>query len=128
MVNIVWWEIETETPEKFMSFHRTLHGWTFDPSFENSELEARYWIIRQDGVGIGGLQQAPAGPRPVTGTRIYFEVDNLEQLLEKVQELGGRVERRRTDLGGNDRWFATFQDTCGVSFGLWTDSAPKIGS
>ncbi|MCC9204004.1 VOC family protein [Arthrobacter sp. zg-Y769] len=124
MRNIVWWEVETEAPENFMSFHCELQGWTFAPAFEDSELDAGYWIIRSGGSGIGGLQRAPEGTAPTAGTRIYFETDDLEGFLSRVRELGGHVERSRTDLGGDDRWFATFQDSCGVSFGIWTDRAP----
>jgi predicted enzyme related to lactoylglutathione lyase len=41
-----------------------------------------------------------------------------------VAALGGKVERRRTELGGDDRWFALALDPSGVSFGLWTDRGP----
>ncbi len=86
----MWWEIETPDPEAFQAFHGALWGWTFERAFEDSELEADYWIIQAGGRGIGGLQR------------------------------GGRVERRRTALGGDDRWYGTASDPTGVSFGLWT--------
>lgn len=121
MANLVWWEVATLNPEEFMRFHGKLHGWTFDQAFEDSELDASYWIIRDGSSGIGGLQNARLDLAPVVGTRIYFEVEDLEKCLLRVVELGGRVERSRTDLGGDDRWFANFSDTCGISFGLWTD-------
>ncbi|MBP3044723.1 hypothetical protein KKR91_01970 [Arthrobacter jiangjiafuii] len=124
-MNIVWWEVETEAPEKFMSFHRDLHGWTFAPAFEDSEFDASYWIISSGESGIGGLQRATEGTAPTAGTRVYFETDGLESFLSRVREFGGQVERSRTDLGGDDRWFATFLDSCGVSFGVWTDRAPN---
>ena len=30
----------------------------------------------------------------------------------------------RIALGGDDRWFGTFRDPAGVSFGLWTQLPP----
>lgn len=121
MPGIVWWEIETAEPERFQTFHAALSGWAFRPAFAETGLGADYWIIRQEGQGIGGLQRgAAAAPRPSVGTRVYLAVDDLESALDRVVDLGGRVERTRTELGGDDRWFATFQDPTGISFGLWT--------
>ncbi|WP_250445777.1 VOC family protein [Actinotalea sp. C106] len=121
MPGIVWWEIETPDPDGFQRFHGALWGWTFEPAFANTALGADYWIIQQDQHGIGGLQRASASaPRPSVGTRVYLEMDDLETTLDRIAELGGDVERARTALGGDDRWFATFRDPTGVSIGLWT--------
>lgn len=125
MLGIVWWEIETVEPERFQQFHAALSGWEFAPAFEDTELGSDYWIIRQDGKGIGGLQRASSTSPPSVGTRVYLAVDDLEATLEQVVELGGTVERTRIALGGDDRWFGVFRDPTGVSFGLWTEhSAP----
>jgi predicted enzyme related to lactoylglutathione lyase len=120
MPRIVWWEIETPAPEAFQRFHGQLWGWSFEPAFADTALGADYWIIHSDGEGIGGVQRAATGVRPQAGTRVYVEVDDLEAALARVRELGGRVERSRTFLGGDDRWFATAVDPTGVSFGMWT--------
>lgn len=124
MAGIVWWEIETAEPELFRRFHGALSGWTFAQAFQDTELGADYWIIQQNGAGIGGLQRASAtAGAPSVGTRVYLAVDDLESTLERVVEWGGTVERARTELGGDDRWFALFRDPTGVSFGLWTNIA-----
>ena len=120
MAQIVWWEIETPTPEAFQGFHRELWGWTFEPAFADTELGAEYWIIKSDGRSLGGLQRSQSHESPRAGTRLYVEVEDLEAVLQRVLALGGKVERPRTGLGGNDRWFATALDPSGVSFGLWT--------
>jgi predicted enzyme related to lactoylglutathione lyase len=122
MASIVWWEIETPDPETFQGFHNTLWGWTFRPAFADSALGADYWIITLDATGIGGLQRAATRQRPHPGARVYLEVTDLERTLLQVEELGGLVERPRTALGADDRWFATFRDPAGVSIGLWTSS------
>lgn len=120
MSPIVWWEIEAPDPEAFQRFHAAMWGWTFQRAFEDSELEADYWIIQVDGRGIGGLQRAATSTLPHAGTRLYVEVDDLEDTLELVEANGGRVERRRTALGGADRWYGTALDPTGVTFGMWT--------
>ena len=121
MAGIVWWEIETADPDGFQRFHAALSGWSFEPAFADTGLGADYWIIRQDGQSIGGLQRATAtAPPPSAGMRLYLAVDDLETALARVVALGGTVERSRTALGGDDRWFAVFRDPAGVSFGLWT--------
>jgi predicted enzyme related to lactoylglutathione lyase len=125
MPRIVWWEIETPGPEAFQRFHGQLWGWEFEPAFADTGLGADYWIIRDAGTGIGGLQRAPGGVRPQAGTRLYVEVGDLEAALARVAELGGTVERGRTALGGDDRWFALALDPAGVSFGMWTDREPR---
>jgi hypothetical protein len=120
MSQIVWWEIETPAPEAFQQFHGAMWGWAFEPAFANTELNADYWIIKAGDKSIGGLQRSASSSRPHAGTRLYVEVADLEEVLRQVQALGGEVERTRTGLGGDDRWFATAIDPTGVPFGMWT--------
>jgi predicted enzyme related to lactoylglutathione lyase len=124
---IVWWEIETPAPEVFQRFHGAMWGWAFEPAFANTELNADYWIIKADGKSIGGLQRSAGDARPHAGTRLYVEVADLEETLTEVEARNGRVERFRTGLGSDDRWFATALDPTGVSFGMWT-AHPPAGS
>ncbi|HWV49136.1 MAG TPA: VOC family protein [Microbacterium sp.] len=116
----VWWEIETPDPERFQQFHAALSGWTFTPAFADTEFGADYWIIQAAGCGIGGLRRSGTQAAPAAGSRLYFSADDLEATLDRVSELGGVIERSRTLLGEEDRWFATFRDPTGVSFGVWT--------
>ena len=121
MTGVAWWEVESADPEEFQRFHAALSGWSFEPAFGDSNIGADYWIILHGGDGIGGLQRASSDAvAPSVGTRIYIVVDDLETTLNKVVELGGTVERGRTALGGDDRWYGTFRDPTGISFGLWT--------
>ena len=127
MTELVWWEVESRDPSTFQEFFTSLFGWRFESAFQNTDLGSRYWIIRRDDATLGGLQEAAErGRSPQTGTRIYFETTDLEGTLARVEELGGSVERGRTELGGDDRWFATFTDPTGISFGLWTATAQRV--
>ncbi|MFC6020295.1 VOC family protein [Plantactinospora solaniradicis] len=125
MSRIVWWEIETPDPDTFQAFHGRLWGWTFRAAFADTELGADYWLISSDGETLGGLQRAANGMPPHAGTRVYVEVDDLETTLTQVEAHGGRVERARTALGGDDRWFGTAQDPTGISFGMWTGNPAR---
>ena len=125
MSQIVWWEIESPDPEAFQRFHAAMWGWAFRPAFADSELAADYWVITAREVAIGGLQRSATPTPPHVGTRLYVEVDGLEEALRQVESLGGRVERARTELGGDDRWFATVVDPTGISFGMWTGNPPS---
>ena len=121
MSGIVWWEVETPDPARFQRFHSALWGWSFSPAFADTELGADYWLIQVAGQGIGGVQRRLDHPHPpAAGTRVYLEVEDLEATFDRVVEHGGLVERRRTELGGGDRWFGVFTDPTGISFGLWT--------
>jgi predicted enzyme related to lactoylglutathione lyase len=124
MSQIVWWEIETPAPELFQRFHGAMWGWVFEPAFANSELDADYWIIKVGDKSIGGLQRSASSAHPHAGTRRYVEVADLEEVLRQVEARGCQVERSRTALGGDDRWFATAIDPTGVSFGMWTSHPP----
>jgi len=127
MSGIVWWEIVTPDPERFQAFHGPLWEWTFRTEFEGpeAELAADYWLVMDGDDAIGGLQRAAADDAsPAVGTRLYVEVDDLEATFDLVGAAGGRIERRRTALGGDDRWFGTVVDPTGVSLGLWTANPP----
>lgn len=126
MDRVVWWEVETADPELFQQFHAALSGWSFVSAFADTELGADYWEIKAGGRDIGGLQRAPLSASPPSaGPRLYVAVDDLEATLDRVVALGGVVERSRVVLGGDDRWFGTYRDPAGVSFGLWTEHARR---
>jgi predicted enzyme related to lactoylglutathione lyase len=97
-------------------------GWEFEPAFADTDLGADYWIVTSEGTSLGGLQRSGAGRTPQAGVRLYVQVDDLEQALDRVAALGGHVERTRVALGGDDFWFGTALDPSGISFGLWTDN------
>jgi hypothetical protein len=41
MAEIVWWEIETLSPERFQRLHSALWGRSFEPAFSGTELGPR---------------------------------------------------------------------------------------
>jgi predicted enzyme related to lactoylglutathione lyase len=116
--HIVWWEVESPDPTVFREFHGRLWRWRFRQEFADSDLGTDYWVILDGQRGIGGLQSTQSAPAP--GVRLYLEVGDLEGTLRDIERHRGRMTRRRTHLGDDDRWFAQFDDPTGISFGLWT--------
>jgi hypothetical protein len=80
-------------------------------------LAAGAWVALSRDVGrvVGDRN---AGPGTIPGVP-------RGATLERAVGLGGTLERGRTSLGGNDRWFAIVRDPSGVSFGLWTPNPPS---
>lgn len=122
MGEVVWWEVDTALPEVFQRFHGKLWGWSFSRAFEDTELTTDYWVIQHEGKDIGGMQRA-ASDADSRGMRVYVRVSDLEATLTRVLALGGTIETPRVNLDGS-QWFANFRDPTGVSFGVWTSSAP----
>ncbi len=122
MVDLAWWEVETPWPDRFREFHGAMWGWTFEPAFEDAGI-GRYWIVKEHmSATIGGLWESAALRPPVAGARMYLVVEDLEATLAYAVGHGASIERQRTGLGGDDRWFAIFRDPAGVSWGIWTDN------
>jgi predicted enzyme related to lactoylglutathione lyase len=61
------------------------------------------------------------------GLRVYFDVDDINAGIAKVNELGGEAGEAQPVPGMG--WFAMSKDTEGNRFGLWQNdtSAPAPG-
>ena len=62
------------------------------------------------------------------GPRVYFDVDEHQRRLSRVNELGGEAGDAMPVPGMG--WFATCKDSVGNDFGLWQNdpSASAPGS
>ena len=112
-------EIPTSSVENARRFYGGLFGWTF------AELPGKppYTIFRTSKGGVGGglWNPPPGAPRHVTN---YVLVRSLDEAVEKVTELGGRVCTDRMEVPG---WgsFRIVTDPDQNSFGLWEAAARK---
>jgi len=114
---IVHIEIPADDTAKGREFWGSLFGW----QFEASPGPFEYHMTRigdQAGLAITNME---AGKR---GARAYFDVDNINASVERVNKLGGTADEPRPvpSMG----WFATCKDPHGNEFGLWQNdpSAP----
>jgi len=117
-----WIEIKTRDIEKTANFYENLFGWRviekdtadgFDVWIFDTGGEPRVQNLRR-----GGIWLRPSG-EPL-GIVVYVEVDDIETILKKVRELGGKVVTPKTPQGPNFR--ATFTDPSGNILALWEET------
>ncbi len=94
-----------------VAFYGALFGWQFDPAVPASDGVHTYAHV--------GNTRLPTGLTDDTGAaspHLYFRVDDLDAMLERVRALGGEVlEVSQYASGGNARC----RDDQGVEFDLW---------
>ena len=114
---IVHIEIPADDTEQEREFWGSLFGWQFQAYPGPSEYHMTR-IGDQQGAAITNME---SGKR---GTRAYFDVDDIEDGVARVKELGGKADQPMPvpQMG----WFATCTDPHGNEFGLWQndESAP----
>jgi predicted enzyme related to lactoylglutathione lyase len=111
-------EIPAGDPAKAQEFWGSLFGWQFQ---EYPGAPGGYWMTRfSEGTG-GAIYGADGNKR---GTRVYFDVDDVNTGAARVRELGGEAGEG-TPVPGMG-WFAICKDPEGNEFGIWQtdDSAP----
>ena len=107
---IVHIEIPADDTEQGREFWGSLFGWQFQAYPGPSEYHMTR-IGDQQGAAISNMEP---GKR---GTRAYFDVDEINAGVARVQELGGKADQPMPvpSMG----WFATCVDPHGNEFGLW---------
>ncbi len=114
-----WIEIRTRNLEKASEFYGRLFGWKVIEKTNGSD----YWIFdtgaepRIHNIRRGGLSLRSASK--TSGVFVYIHVDNIERILNKARELGGRIILPKTPQG--PAFSAFFADPEGNVFGLWEE-------
>ena len=116
--HMVHLEIPAGDTAKAREFWGSLFGWQFQ-AFEGAPSE--YLMTRFSETTGGAIFEAHGDKR---GTRVYFDVDDINTGIARVKELGGEAgEGMAVPSMG---WFATCTDTEGNDFGLW-QTDPNAG-
>src|SRR5690606_15335167 len=118
---VVHFEIPADDMERAQTFYREAFGWRLSPMPEMSYTLAT--TVEPDERGMPAEPGAINGgmtPRaePVTHPVIVVNVDDIDQSLQRIQELGGRVVEGRTAVGDMG-YSAYFADPDGNVIGLW---------
>ena len=50
----------------------------------------------------------------------YVQVEDIPETLAKISTLGGKVEKEKTEIGGDYGFYAIFRDPSGNRLGLWS--------
>jgi predicted enzyme related to lactoylglutathione lyase len=121
MARVVHFEIHAENPQRAVKFYQEFLGW----DLTRWEGPMDYWLIRTgsaDRPGIdGGLLQrrgsAPAEGQPVNAFVCTVDVEDLNGLLSRLEQLGGSLALPRMPVPGIG-WLAYVKDTEGNILGL----------
>lgn len=103
-------EIPAGDTARAREFWSSLFGWewqAFEGPFE-------YHTTRFSDTTGGAIMAAEGSER---GTRVYFDVDDINAGVSRVKELGGEAADAMPVPGMG--WFATCNDSEGNPFGLW---------
>jgi uncharacterized protein len=113
---MVHFEIPAGDPAKAQEFWGGLFGWEFQ-QYEGSPIE--YHMARISDSSGGAIYGEDGDKR---GTRTYFDVDDVNAGIARVNELGGNAgEAMPVPSMG---WFAICTDPEGNEFGIWqTDTS-----
>jgi hypothetical protein len=114
-----WVELGTSDPSAAGRFYTGLLGWTCEDHVLGPD--DTYTIARRNGLDVGGLY----GLRPEQRARgvpphwiAYVSVDDADQAVARVEDLGGTVIARPFEAGTNGR-MAVAADTEGAMFAVW---------
>jgi predicted enzyme related to lactoylglutathione lyase len=112
MGRVVLFEMNSQDPERAVSFYSTVFGW---------EIGASNWgylpVItgNEDKPGInGGISKGPSDyPH---GIRIQIQVDNIDEAIHNSIEMGAQVVRGKMEF--DDFYLAYLVDPVGNGIGL----------
>jgi predicted enzyme related to lactoylglutathione lyase len=124
MPTIVHFEIPSDNLERTKKFYTELFGWNMEKMPGTGQRE--YWTFsttandrssssgEQRTVG-GGMMERQMPQEPIM---IYIGVDSVTEYSNKVERLGGKVIKQKTEVPGYG-WFAICTDTENNGFALW---------
>jgi predicted enzyme related to lactoylglutathione lyase len=123
---VVHFEIPADDVERAQAFYRNAFGWKI-----NSVPEMNYTLVMTTAVDENGRPTDPgainggmtARAEPINVPVITIEVDDVDQALRRIGELGGRTVRGKQEVGGMG-FAAYFSDTEGNVVGLWQNAQP----
>ena len=105
--DLVYFQINVADGEKAKAFYAGLFGWEIGHG--NVEEGFQFGGPTPHGGALGG---GKTDPRPL----VYFDVDELDDGIARVKELGGEAgEAKETGMGR----YALCKDDQGVEFGIF---------
>lgn len=98
-------EIGAQSEAKAKDFFSSLFRWKFSPMEHGGVFET------------GGLKTGLHGNDPTPGIVVYFEVESIEDAVERIRKLGGQADDPSPEEPGFGR-FAACAGPDGIRFGL----------
>jgi hypothetical protein len=110
-------EFPTTDPDRTKAFFSEIFGWTFNV-FAGFET---YMMFRTPGGLGGGINSGPRAELPCDkGPILHLEVENIEETLARIEQMGGKTVMARTKISDEFGHFAVFLDNVGNRFALWS--------
>jgi uncharacterized protein len=116
--NVVHVEIPSVNVEAAGRFYSDLFGWKLQ---HIPEMNYTMWEA-EDHTG-GGFPEISAD-NPAGQVLVYIDSDDIDSDLKKVEKLGGKVLRKKTEIPGMG-WFGIFQDPTGNVLAVYTGMNPS---
>ncbi|HUY98326.1 MAG TPA: VOC family protein [Verrucomicrobiae bacterium] len=117
-----WFELHTRDHARAVSFYRTVFGW--DTNIIADTDQFRYTTMRDPGGDgeLAGIMDATAelADGAPAGWSVYWEVDDTDAAVARVQALGGSVVREAEDTPHGR--LAAVADPAGAQFRLVTST------
>ena len=112
--NIVHVEIPALNTKEAGEFYHELFGWKIQPMPEMN------YVMWEAGEGdeYGGFPQVSA-ENPAGQVLVYISSDDIDEDLEKVLQMGGKVLHELAEIPGMG-WYGIFQDPTGNVLALYT--------
>jgi predicted enzyme related to lactoylglutathione lyase len=129
MPTIVHFDIPSDNLERTKKFYTELFGWKMEKMPDTGQRED-YWMFstttndeRGSSSGGDGDQQTVSGgmmerQMPQEPIMIYIGVDSVTEYSNRVERLGGKVIKQKTEVPGYG-WFTICTDTENNGFALW---------
>ncbi|MEO0085315.1 MAG: VOC family protein [candidate division WOR-3 bacterium] len=114
MNRLVHWEIPSTDLKRSAGFYAALFGW----KMEQLPGDEYVTFSVEEGTG-GGISRVGRMPEPCID--VYIGVDDIPVTLKKVEELGGKTLKPKTEIGNNWGYYALFADPCGCRIGIWSE-------
>jgi predicted enzyme related to lactoylglutathione lyase len=109
----VWFEHQSDDPEKAQAFYEPLFGWQVQPAPMNG---GPYRMIQSGDTGIGGLVTGTKGQR--ARWRSYVSAEDVDATYATAVAAGARAVTPPTDYPPMGRG-ATIVDPTGAELSLW---------
>jgi predicted enzyme related to lactoylglutathione lyase len=112
-----WFEIPVNDLSRATKFYETILGTELSLN-EMGPMKMAWFPMEREGSGAGGtLIKAEHYTPSQSGTLIYFSVDSIEDVYNRVDKNGGKTISPKQSIGEHG-FIAIFQDSEGNRIGL----------
>lgn len=111
---ICYLEIPAITAEASAGFYSRIFGWTVRKRGDGE-------LAFDDPGGVSGTWVKESDRTPDEKTRIHIMVDDIADILKKIEAAGGMVLTPRTDIAPGSGAFTVFADPAGTEFGIYEE-------